>query len=160
MSVIYSMPGHLIRRLQQISASVFAERMKDVGIDLTSPQYAALSVLQDNPDIDQATLAGLIAHDRATIGGVVERLAAKGLVKRQTNSVDRRAKLLSLTKQGQELLTRLHPLVEEFQAEILAGLNEHEKREFVRLATKIAEAGNDRSRAPLKLLKPKEVKIS
>lgn len=157
MTAIYFMPGHLIRRLQQISASVFAERMKAADIDLTSPQYAALAVLQDNPGIDQATLAGLIAHDRATIGGVVERLSAKGLVERQTNTADRRAKRLFLTAQGNKLLTWLHPLVEDIQAEILPGLNEREKREFVRLAIKIAEAGNDRSRAPLRLSKPKSV---
>lgn len=143
------MPGHLIRRLQQISASVFAERMKAVGVDLTSPQYAALALLREHPGIDQATLAGLIAHDRPTIGGVVERLAAKGLVERRTSATDRRAKRLELTRRGKRLLARLQPIVEALQKEILPGLSESERREFVRLAAKVAEAGNARSRAPL-----------
>ncbi|WP_349773890.1 hypothetical protein [Mameliella alba] len=69
MKAIYTMPGHLIRRLQQLSASIFAERMREAGVDLTSPQFAALAMLQEHPGIDQATLAGMIAHDRATIGG-------------------------------------------------------------------------------------------
>ena len=34
MSEIYTMPGHLIRRLQQISISVFTDRMKALGHDL------------------------------------------------------------------------------------------------------------------------------
>ncbi|MEM9011108.1 MAG: MarR family transcriptional regulator [Pseudomonadota bacterium] len=151
MSAIYAMPGHLIRRLQQISASVFAERMKAAGVDLTSPQFAALSVLGEHDGIDQATLAGMIAHDRPTIGGVVDRLAAKGLVERRTNPKDRRARRLSLTPAGQGLLARLAPVVAEIQTAILPGLSEQERQEFVRLAAKVAEAGNDLSRAPLAL---------
>lgn len=152
MSAIYSMPGHLIRRLQQISASVFAEHMKSMGLDLTSPQFAALSMLHDHPRIDQATLAGLIAYDRPTIGGVVDRLVNKGLVKRETSTLDRRSKSLTLTEEGEALLARLQPVVVQSQEEILPGLTEQEKQEFIRLATKIAENGNALSRAPLQVI--------
>jgi DNA-binding MarR family transcriptional regulator len=153
MSRIHMMPGHLIRRLHQISVSVFAEQMKTAGVDMTSPQYAALVVIRDNPGMDQATLAGLIAHDRPTIGGVVDRLVAKNLVKRAQNPADRRAKMLSLTDQGRVLLDRLDPLIDDIQHAILPGLTEAEKSEFIRLATKVARAGNNFSRAPLQLPK-------
>ncbi len=146
---IYTMPGHLIRRLQQISVSVFAERMRALGSDLTSPQFAALAVLARCPGIDQATLAGLIAHDRPTIGGVVERLEAKGLLARRQNETDRRAKILTLTDQGTALLDRLLPDVRRIQADILPGLSDEERAAFIRLAAKVAEAGNASSRAPL-----------
>jgi len=149
MSTIYVMPGHLIRRLQQISQSVFTERMSEADTNLTSPQFAALSILQSNPGIDQKTLAGLIALDRSTIGGVVERLMAKGLIEREVSVTDRRARLLKLTDAGTELVERLGPTVEALQSEILQGLTKAEKTEFIRLAAKAAEAGNDLSRAPL-----------
>lgn len=149
MSEIHAMPGHLIRRLHQISASVFADRMRTAGVDLTSPQYAALSLLADHPRIDQATLAGSIAHDRATMGGVIDRLGAKGLVERHPNPRDRRSKLLTLTPAGAALLARLRPVVAEMQDAILPGLTEAERKEFIRLAARVAEAGNALSRAPL-----------
>lgn len=145
------MPGHLIRRLQQISTSVFADRMRSEGIDLTSPQFATLAVLKDHPGIDQATLAGLIAHDRPTIGGVVDRLVAKELVARQTNPADRRARILQLTETGTGLLRRMTPIVESLQDRILPGLTAAERKEFVRLASKVAVAGNALSRAPMNL---------
>lgn len=151
MKDIYTMPGHLIRRLQQLSASIFAERMREAGVDLTSPQFAALAMLQEHPGIDQATLAGMIAHDRATIGGVIERLCAKGLIERRTNPKDRRAKVLALTPEGAERIAHIRPIVEEMQRNLLVGLDEDEKREFIRLATKVAIAGNDRTRAPLRM---------
>ncbi|MEJ6393580.1 MarR family winged helix-turn-helix transcriptional regulator [Gymnodinialimonas sp. 2305UL16-5] len=149
MDDIYAMPGHLIRRLQQISVSVFTERMRDLGQTLTSPQFATLAALEAKPGIDQATLAGMIAHDRATIGGVVERLEGKGLVERRQNPADRRAKVLSLTTNGARLLAELRPVVTQLQADILPGLTQEERHEFVRLAAKVALAGNDFARAPL-----------
>ena len=156
MSAIYTMPGHLIRRLQQISVSIFAEGMKAGGIDLTSPQFAALTVLDENPGIDQATLAGMIALDRPTIGGVVERLVGKGLVERKTSETDRRAKRLKLTKQGKDMVKRMRPLVVASQARILEGLSDVEKEQFTVIADKITRLHNDQSRAPLVLPKKKE----
>lgn len=149
MTELYTMPGHLIRRLQQISMSLFAEQMKANGLVMTSPQFATLSVLSANPGIDQATLAGLIALDRPTTGGVIERLEARGLVRRRVSTTDRRAKVLWITPQGERLLEKLHPIVVKLQPDILLGLTDDEREEFVRLAAKAVEAGNKRSRAPL-----------
>lgn len=154
MADIHTMPGHLIRRLQQISSSIFAQHMKNVGLDLTSPQFAALSMISEYPRIDQATLAGLIAFDRATIGGVVDRLVSKGFVERLTNPKDRRAKVLTLTQSGQATLAQLLPIVQKSQDDLLPSLTEAEKAEFLRLAAKIADAGNALSRAPLQFPKP------
>ena len=138
MTAIYTMPGHLIRRLQQISVSIFSEKMKAEGIDLTSPQFAALAILEENPGIDQATLAGMIALDRPTIGGVIERLAGKGLVERRTSETDRRAKRLNLTQAGMDMVRRMRPLVVASQSKILEGLSEDEKEQFIALADKIS----------------------
>ena len=154
MSEIYTMPGHLIRRLQQISISVFSDRMRSLGHDLTAPQFATLAVLSRAPGIDQATLAGMIAHDRPTSGGVVERLEAKGLVPRHQNEKDRRAKVLALTDDGAALLQALLPHVRDIQPRILPGLTPEEQAEFIRLAAKVADAGNAAARAPLVSPKP------
>ncbi|WP_417625537.1 MarR family winged helix-turn-helix transcriptional regulator [Pararhodobacter aggregans] len=150
MSSVHAMPGFLIRRLNQISMSVFQERMQRLGLDLTSVQFAALVALSENPGIDQATLAGLIAYDRVTIGGVVDRLVAKDLVARRINPQDRRARQLALTDSGATLLTRLIPEVQALQHDILAGLSTEEVAAFIALAKRTTEAGNDRSRAPLR----------
>ena len=158
MTAIYTMPGHLIRRLQQISVSIFSEKMKAEGIDLTSPQFAALAILEENPGIDQATLAGMIALDRPTIGGVIERLAGKGLVERRTSETDRRAKRLNLTQAGMDMVRRMRPLVVASQSKILEGLSEDEKEQFIALADKITRLHNDQSRAPL-ILRQKKASV-
>ncbi len=78
MDDFHDMPGHLIRRAHQISTAQFAEEC--AGFDLTSVQYAALVAIKANPDVDATRLSALIAFDRSTIGGVLERLEAKGFV--------------------------------------------------------------------------------
>lgn len=146
---LYEMPGHLVRRLHQISTALFAARMAEAGIDLTSVQFAALVAVRGNPGIDQATLAGLIAYDRVTIGGVVDRLVAKGLLVREVSPRDRRARVLELSEAGQELLVRAMPAVALVQDDILEGLPAAERDGFVVLLRRATEAGNDHSRAPL-----------
>lgn len=149
MTALYDMPGHLIRRLNQISTALFAGRMTEAGVDLTSVQFAALSTVRAHPGIDQATLAGLIAYDRVTIGGVVDRLVAKGLVSREIHPRDRRARVLKLTAAGEETLEQALPAVHAVQADILEGLPAGDREVFVALLRKAADAGNDSSRAPL-----------
>ena len=144
------MPGHLARRFQQIAVAVFHAEVGEAGYDLTPVQYAALAMVRANPGIDQATLAGLIAFDRTTIGGVVDRLVQKGLLVRNPSSRDRRARELQITDEGRQILCGIEPAVEAVQRTILRGLTAPEAEELMRLLRKVIAAGNELSRAPLR----------
>ncbi|MCE1238237.1 MAG: MarR family transcriptional regulator [Hyphomicrobiales bacterium] len=152
---IYSMPGHLIRRLNQVAVSLFHDECARAGHDLTPVQYAALKAVQKHPGIDQVSLAGAIAYDRTTIGGVVARLEEKGLVTRAPAPEDRRVRRIAITPAGVALVGAIDPIVARIQDLMLDGLDAEEKALFVRLAAKAAAAGNDRSRAPLKPYAPR-----
>jgi MarR family transcriptional regulator, temperature-dependent positive regulator of motility len=144
------MPGHLARRFQQIAVAVFLAEVEEAGFDLTPVQYAALAAIRANPRIDQVTLAGLIAYDRTTITGVVDRLVQKGLLLRHASSRDRRARELQITEAGRLTLRRITPVVEAAQRTMLRGLTVKEGAELMRLLRKAIAAGNDLSRAPLR----------
>ena len=128
------MAGHLIRRLHQQSTQVYQARTQAAGFELTSVQFAALDAVAQQPGIDQASLAATISFDRATIGGVVDRLEQKGLIERTVSPDDRRARLLQLTAAGRRQLAALRPVVEALQAEILAPLSAKERAAFLALA--------------------------
>jgi DNA-binding MarR family transcriptional regulator len=145
------MPGHLARRFQQIAVAIFHAEVEEAGFDLTPVQYAALAAISTNPDVDQATLAGLIAYDRTTITGVVDRLVQKGLLVRQPSKKDRRAHALQMTDEGRDTLLAVAPVVEAAQDVMLRGLSEDEAAEFLRLFRKAITAVNDLSRAPLRV---------
>jgi DNA-binding MarR family transcriptional regulator len=144
------MPGHLARRFQQIAVAVFLAEVEEAGFDLTPVQYAALSAIKTNPGIDQVTLAGLIAYDRTTITGVVDRLVQKGLLVRHPSSRDRRARELQITEAGKRTLRGITPAVEAAQRTMLRGLTEKEGADLMRLLRKAIAAGNELSRAPLR----------
>ncbi|MBV8744389.1 MAG: MarR family transcriptional regulator [Xanthobacteraceae bacterium] len=146
----YDMPGHLARRFQQIAVAVFLAEVEQAGYDLTPVQYAALAAISVNPGIDQVTLAGLIAYDRTTITGVVDRLVQKGLVARNESSRDRRARELNVTPAGRKTLGGITPAVEAAQRIMLRGLTQKEAKELTRLLQKAIASGNALSRAPLR----------
>jgi DNA-binding MarR family transcriptional regulator len=152
MSDLETMPGHLIRRLQQISLARFASRMAEAGLDLTSVQYAALLTLRDHPGLDQQTLAGMIAYDRVTIGGVIDRLVQKGLVDREVSPTDRRARVLMLSSAGLVTLDIAEPWVDKVQDDLVVHLSRDERDAFLRVLQKATQAGNEMSRAPLRLV--------
>ncbi len=151
MPAIHNMPGHLIRRLNQIAVAIFTERLAERGLELTPVQYAVLSTLGESEGLGQAALAGAVAYDKVTIGGVLDRMESKGLVARRVSPRDRRARELSLTEQGAALLAEAKPVVAALQSDILAGLDTDEQATFLSLLQKATEAGNALSRAPLKL---------
>jgi DNA-binding MarR family transcriptional regulator len=150
MTDTHDMPGHLARRFQQIAVAVFLAEVDGAGYDLTPVQYAALAAINANPGIDQVTLAGLIAYDRTTITGVIDRLVQKALVARQESSRDRRARELKITDAGRRTFRAITPAVEAAQRTMMRGLTEKEAKELVRLLQKAIAAGNELSRAPLR----------
>lgn len=128
------MAGHLIRRLHQLSTQVFVQRTQAAGFDLTPVQFAALDAIHHHPGTDQARVAEMIAYDRATIGGVIERLEQKGWVDRVVSERDRRARVLSLTPEGERIIRALVPVVRDLQDEILPSLGDAERAHFLKLA--------------------------
>jgi DNA-binding MarR family transcriptional regulator len=144
---IASLPGHLVRRLQQIAVAAFYEQTADW--DVTPIQFAALQTVSENPLIDQRTLAGAIALDASTTGGVVDRLEKRGLVRRSPAKEDRRVKQLRATARGMRLLATLRPYVQRAQERIIAPLTPRQAREFIHLMEILVRENNLLSRAPL-----------
>lgn len=135
-----NMPGHLIRRLNQLSTQVFASRMQAAGIEVTPVQFAALDAIRTTPGLDQAGIAAMIAYDRATIGGVIERLLQKGYIERAVSDRDRRARVITMTEAGQAAYAQILPIVRDLQSDILPGLSEDESRLLLSLMKKVVNA--------------------
>jgi len=143
---LYEHPGHLLRRAQQISVSIFYDEM---GTELTPVQYAILTQLAENPGIDQVSLAGLAAIDTSTGATVCARLEEKGLLERKVIPHNRRQRALTITTAGAHLLDALAPGAQRLRQRLLAPLSEAEQALFMGLLAKLVNENNDQSRAPL-----------
>ena len=142
---LYEHPGHLLRRAQQISVSIFYDEMKS---ELTPVQYAMLRSLAEHPGIDQVSLSGLAAIDTSTGATVCARLEEKGLLERKVIPTNRRQRALSITAAGAALLEEMVPGAQRLRKRLLAPLSETEQQQFMGLLTKLVKANNDESRAP------------
>ena len=141
MSLIHAMPGHLIRRLHQISDALFAEEC--ASLSLTSVQYAALVAIGENPGIDATRLSAIIAYDRSTIGDVLTRLEGKGWILRGPSPDDRRVKLLRLSPAGEGILDTVRPAVKRVQDRILKPLDLGDRVRVMDILSRLVDLHHD-----------------
>lgn len=128
---LHALPGHCIRRLQQVAVAIFMQESGESGV--TPVQFAVLQALAARAGIDQRTLAGVVSFDTSTIGGVIDRLEARGLLTRSHSEGDRRVRLLHLTPEGEALLAALTPSMQRTQKRILEPLSAAERKDFMRM---------------------------
>ena len=140
------LPGHHIRRLQQIAVALFLQETEPLG--LTPVQYATLQAVAHTPGVDQRTLARTIGLDTSTTGGVIDRLESRDLLARNAKPDDRRVRLLTLTESGRALLDEATPAMLQAQQRILEPLPPPERIEFMRMLRALVTANNSLSRAP------------
>jgi MarR family transcriptional regulator, lower aerobic nicotinate degradation pathway regulator len=148
MDAVYTAPGYLFRRMQQIAVALFMEECR--AFDLTPVQYAALIAIRTHPGIDATRLSAVIAFDRSTLGSVIERLEAKKFVERKPAPEDRRIKLLYLTRSGTAILREIMPSVDRAQARMLQPLKPADRKTLLALLEQLVDLNNEASRVPLR----------
>jgi DNA-binding MarR family transcriptional regulator len=143
----------LARRFSQICTAALADMTAEA--DLNPLQYAALSYLSDEPDIDQNGLAARLGVDRTSAGQIVDQMEERGLVDRRVNGADRRGRLLRLTGRGTKLRERLRPKAHLVQARLLATLTPAEREILLELLVRVIEANEVHARPGAGRRKPK-----
>src|SRR5207244_5740666 len=84
--------GFILRQVWQRHATIFA---REIGINLTPTQWAALAKLTETGPCSQNQLGRLTAMDGATIKGVIDRLTARGRPETSSAPEDGRRPLVS-----------------------------------------------------------------
>ncbi|MBW5481081.1 MarR family winged helix-turn-helix transcriptional regulator [Streptomyces bambusae] len=93
--------------------------------------YAVLLGLDDEPVRTQAALARDIGADKTRIIGVLDDLAERGLIRRQPDPADRRARVLSLTPAGRRMRDAVRSAIQQREERLLARLPEEDRRGFL-----------------------------
>ena len=126
--------GFILRQVWQRHAAIFT---RDIGINLTSAQWAALSKLNETGPCSQNQLGRLTAMDVATIKGVIDRLTARGLTETSPDPEDGRRLLVSLTRAGQQTAEKAAQNALAISRETLAPLDAKERETLFALLNKI-----------------------
>jgi DNA-binding MarR family transcriptional regulator len=97
------------------------------GIDVPAPFFPALTALQQAGSLTVGALAEAMGVSQPGVTRSLAQMEKMGLVKSSRGKADQRQRSISLTRKGDELVTRTHrdlwPRVREAVAELCAGLD-------------------------------------
>ncbi len=115
---------HLSALLGRASAAISAEFHEDVRrYRMPIPQWRVLASLSDGDGFSLSELSDLTLLNQPTITRLVQRLEAKGLLRKAPDAHDGRVLRVSLTKRGRAQVGDLIALAKERQKRILQGLD-------------------------------------
>src|SRR4051812_14647751 len=130
-------PGHLARRLQQAHYLLWNTMVSE---EITSPQFAVLNALADEPGLDQRTVGERVGLDRSTIAEGVSRLSGRGLLDKVRDAQDGRRFLLRLTGDGTRVHRKLVVRTARMNQVFLAPLTPDEQGVFFDLIQRVSDA--------------------
>ncbi len=130
-----------VARLIRVRADQRARRL-----GMTRAQWVIMAWLELRPGISQNELAGFVDVEPITIGRLVDRLEARGLVERRHDPADRRVRRLHLTGQAEPVLREIRAYRDSINSGVVALLGPEELALLTKsLRTIKAELGDDNS---------------
>lgn len=118
--------GFQVNRLAAAMRAALESRLAAHG--LTAPQWATLMRLLERDGWPQRELGESQGMDKATVGGVIARLEAKGLVGRAGHPEDARVNLVALTSKGRRLARAMRPFADVVNGRAKAALSAEESK--------------------------------
>ncbi|NDY96696.1 MarR family winged helix-turn-helix transcriptional regulator [Wenzhouxiangella limi] len=122
----------LSNQVSQGIARTYSERF---GLSVT--EWRVIAILGRFPAIPASQIVERSAMDKVAISRAVRRLLEAGLVLRQSDHSDRRAKPLSLSDEGQAVHAAIAPAALDYEQKLLAALTPDERRMLNTLLDKL-----------------------
>ncbi|MGR3758757.1 MarR family winged helix-turn-helix transcriptional regulator [Roseobacteraceae bacterium NS-SX3] len=110
--------------LLQIAGRMIAQHVEAIGRDfgLAAGHLSLLGMVHRKPGLVQNVYGEILAINDATLARYVDKLAARGLLRRERPETDRRTVRLDLTAEGREVvgevIARLSGVREDFRARL------------------------------------------
>ncbi len=130
----------IVQHLRTISRALrhnIAGRAEELGI--TVSQLSVLWSLWQGDGVLTSKLIEGTDLDGGTITGVIDRLEAKGFVRRERDAEDRRVVRVFLTAAGRKLETPLRRIVAEIEERALDGLTAAEVQRLARMLDRVGD---------------------
>lgn len=126
-----------IARIRRALRREFEDRA--AALDITVAQFQVLRRLWQGDGILISVLGKDACSDGGTITGVLDRLEAKALIRRERSAEDRRAVHVFLTPGGMELETPLMQILAGIESLALEGFDSQERARILQDLNRIGE---------------------
>ena len=135
--------GPLVRlvsfRLRRAQLAVFKDFQRDAPIQLPPSQFGILVIIDSNPEMTQQQLCDGIGMNKSTFAITLDRLAARGLIRRVRSEEDRRRNSLRITAKGASTLKAMTAHAERHEQRVFASLSAEERETLLELLRRIGE---------------------
>jgi MarR family transcriptional regulator, transcriptional regulator for hemolysin len=121
--------GFLLNDVARLLRTAYDRRIRELG--LTRAQWWVLTHLFRADGITQTELAVVLEVEKPTLGRLLDRLEAKGWVRRTHDARDRRIWRVRLTKEVEPALRTMRAIAAELRRDALAGFSAAERERFV-----------------------------
>ncbi len=99
---------------------------------MTRSQWQVLAYLAQNEGINQTGLAELLEIEPVTLGRIIDKLSAQGLIERRPQPSDRRAWLLYLTAAALPKLTQVRKFGDVTRGEALTDVSDADRKHLLK----------------------------
>src|SRR6185437_4150650 len=127
----------LLHRAAQHMRIAFDEAAKAHGLS-GARDWLVLSALSTGPRQTQLALAHSLGVDKTTMTSLLDRLEARGLITRSTDSHDRRARIPELTEDGRKVQAEVTRARDHVEAGLLAAFTSQEQDLLRNLLSRLA----------------------
>lgn len=121
--------GFILNDVARLMRITFDRRVKALG--LTRSQWWVLNYLFRNNGTTQSELADILEIEKATLGRLLDRMEAKGWIRRQEHSTDRRAKCVFLTDEVEPAVKTMRAAAADLRRDALANFDNIDRERFV-----------------------------
>lgn len=121
----------LITDVARLMRSETDRRIADAGLDMTHGEGRALAHAARAGTVRQNVLAERMGIEAMTLSGQLDRLEARGLITRQADPQDRRAKLVSLTESADAMLNEVKQVGTGLRGEIAGEFSADDWQTFL-----------------------------
>jgi MarR family transcriptional regulator, transcriptional regulator for hemolysin len=121
--------GFLLTDVARLMRTIYDRRVRSLG--LTRSQWWVLNHLYRGDGVTQTELADILEIEKPTLGRLLERLEAKGWVRREADARDGRVWRVYLTDEVEPAMHTLRAVAAELRRDALAGLDAAERERFV-----------------------------
>ena len=111
----------------------------DTAIEIDRSAAAILGMLYRHEPVRMSDLAEHLGLDRSTVSRQVAAVVRQGYVRREGDSSDARAAMLSLTPQGQAVRRKLAVSFQKICGDLVSDWKKEERQEFSRMLDKLAD---------------------
>ena len=125
--LLNSAAGHLKREFERAS--------RPYGLTLL--QWRALSTLSRTQGQTQTELAATLEASPMTVSNMLERLEAAGLVSRETDQTDSRAKRVAITAKARSILAQMRVTAEAVYARAARDISDADQQALMRALQQI-----------------------